>query len=132
MLHHFGKRRIIITEIAINWYRQEIISNNNMIMSYNNNNKNLDALIQWKDGKHTTYDTNELRHLRKVVGGMGFLYFNPHNDRYEQVRAIQVIPGSLRERIQTRSAAISERKKSRHEVPEKLPAHLRLHRIYAL
>ncbi len=91
------------------------------------------ALIEWKDGKITTYDTNELRHLRKGVGGMGFLYFNPHNDRYEQVRAIQVIPGSLKERIQTRSAAIAARKSSREqESTNKLPAHLRLHRIYGL
>lgn len=60
-------------------------------MSYNNNNKNLDALIQWKDGKYTTYDVKDLPHLRKSAGGTGWLYFNPNTSRYEQYRSIEVI-----------------------------------------
>lgn len=93
-----------------------------------------DALIQWIDGRHTTvYDVKDLPHLRKSAGGTGFLYYNPHNDRYEQYRAIQIIPDELKQRIQTRSASIAARKSRREqEGMEKLPSHLRLHRIYGL
>lgn len=91
-----------------------------------------DVAIEFKDGRFTTYDTNELKHLRKSAGGMGFLYYNPHSGRYEQVRRIEPISQEIREKIQIRSASISERRNKPREVPEKLPPHLRLHRIYGI
>ena len=87
-----------------------------------------DVAIEFKDSRLTTYDTKDLKHLRKSAGGMGFLYFNPHSSRYEQVRRIEPISDELKQRILTRSAAVAT-KKSRREVPEKLPTHIRLHKI---
>lgn len=91
-----------------------------------------EALIQWIDNKQTGYDVKELRHLRKSAGGTGWLYFNPNTSRYEQYRSIEIIPDEIKQRASAiRSASIS-RKFTRRDVPEKLPAHLRLQKIYSL
>ncbi len=91
-----------------------------------------DALIELKSGRVERYDIRDLPHFRKGIAGMGYSYLNSSTGRYEQARSIEVVPDELRERLVTRSAAVSARKSMRRQIPETIPTHIRLHKIYSL
>lgn len=95
-----------------------------------------DALIELKSGRVERYAVEDLPYLRRKLAGFGYAYLNSKTGLYEQARRIEPISDEqkqLMERIQTRSASIAERRNKPREVPnERLPPHLRLHRIYGL
>ena len=89
-----------------------------------------EAIIELKSGRVERYDVQDLPHLRKGVGGMGYAYLNSKSGRYELARSIQILPEEVKQRVMTRSASISRKK--REEPTEKLPTHLRNHLIYGV
>ena len=109
----------------------------------NNKTATMDAVIEWKDGKRTTWDLSYLPYIRKgSVDGTGYLYFNPHSTAYERYRSIEYIDKEEMQRIITRSASIVDAIRNRQRnnkdnnnndskrTERKLPANLRLHQHF--